>query len=47
MIEWLWLLFGGPILALIISRLIRVPHRPKLLHTPYARPGICLVKLSK
>lgn len=40
MIEWLWLLFGGPILALILRRLLRVPYRPKLLHTPYARPGI-------
>ena len=40
MSEWIWLLLGGPIVALIISRLTRVPHRPKLLHTPYARPGI-------
>ena len=39
MSEWIWLLLGGPIVALIISRLTRVPHRPKLLHTPYARPG--------
>ena len=39
MIEWLWLLFGGPIVALIIRWFIKVPGRPKLLHTPYARPG--------
>ena len=39
MFEWIWLLLGGPIIALIIRRLLRVPHRPKLLHTPYARPG--------
>lgn len=39
MFEWIWLLLGGPIVALIIRRLLRVPHRPKLLHTPYARPG--------
>ena len=39
MIEWIYLLLGGPIIALIIRRLLRVPHRPKLLHTPYARPG--------
>ncbi|KAI9559139.1 hypothetical protein GHT06_015928 [Daphnia sinensis] len=39
MIEWWLLLFGGPILALIIRSLVKVPYRPKLLHTPYARPG--------
>lgn len=39
MIEWWLLLFGGPILALIIRAMVKVPYRPKLLHTPYARPG--------
>lgn len=39
MIEWWLLLFGGPILALVIRWMVKVPYRPKLLHTPYARPG--------
>lgn len=39
MIIWLWLIIGGPLIALIIRKLVRVPYRPKLLYTPYARPG--------
>lgn len=39
MIEWIWLLLGVLIIALIIRYLNRVPYRPKLLYTPYARPG--------
>jgi len=36
---WLWLLFGGPLIALLIRQFLRIPRRPKILHTPYARPG--------